>query len=154
MTSSNGSISRVTGPLCGEFTGDFPSQGPVMWSFDIFFDLCLNKRLSKQSWGWWFETPSRSLWHHCNERDTNANLILLGTLGRSLITLRPKKCHHFADDDFGGIFCNENVWIPINITLMFVSESQIDNIPPMVQIMDHYGYTTNAATLTSRMFMV
>ena len=26
----------------------------------------LNKRLSKKSWGWWFETPSRSLWRHCN----------------------------------------------------------------------------------------
>ena len=24
------------------------------------------KRLSKQSWGWWVETPSRSLWHHCS----------------------------------------------------------------------------------------
>ena len=47
-------------------TSVFPSQRPVMWSFDIFFDLHLNKRLSKQSWGWWFEMPSRSLWHHCN----------------------------------------------------------------------------------------
>ena len=28
--------------------------------------LRLNKRLSKQLWGWWFETPSRPLWHHCN----------------------------------------------------------------------------------------
>ena len=27
----------------------------------------LNKRLNKQSWGWWFETPSRSLWRHCND---------------------------------------------------------------------------------------
>ena len=35
-------------------------------SFDDFFDLRLNKRLSKQSWGWWFETPSRSLWRHRN----------------------------------------------------------------------------------------
>ena len=24
------------------------------------------KRLSKQSWGWWFETPSRPSWRHCN----------------------------------------------------------------------------------------
>ena len=38
-------------------TGKFPSQRPVTWSFDVFFDLGLNKRLSKQSWGWWFETP-------------------------------------------------------------------------------------------------
>ena len=25
------------------------------------------KRLSKQLWGWWFETPSLSLWRHCNK---------------------------------------------------------------------------------------
>ena len=50
MTSSNGNIFRVTGPLCGEFTGpdDFPTQRPVTRSFDVFFDLHLNKRLSKQ----------------------------------------------------------------------------------------------------------
>ena len=47
-------------------TGEFPSQRPVTRSFDLFFDLHLNKRLSKQSWGWWFETPSCSLWRHCN----------------------------------------------------------------------------------------
>ena len=35
-------------------------------SFDVCFDLRLNKRLSKQSWGWWFETLSRPLWRHCN----------------------------------------------------------------------------------------
>ena len=60
MTSSNGNIFRVTGPLCGEFTGpgEFPTQRPVTRSFDVYFDLRLNKRLSKQPWGWWFETPS------------------------------------------------------------------------------------------------
>ena len=47
-------------------TGEFPSQRPVMRSLDVFFDLHLNKRLSKQSRRWWFETPSRSLWRHCN----------------------------------------------------------------------------------------
>ena len=68
MTSSNGNIFRVTGPLCGEFTGpgEFPAQRPVTRSFDVFFDLCPNKRLSKQPWGWWFETTSWSLWRHCN----------------------------------------------------------------------------------------
>ena len=45
--------------------GEFPAQRPATRSFDVFFDLCLNKRLSKQSWGWWFETPSRSWWRHC-----------------------------------------------------------------------------------------
>ena len=48
-------------------TGEFPSQRPVTRSFDVFCVLLLNKRLSKQSWGWWFETPSRSLWRHSNE---------------------------------------------------------------------------------------
>ena len=47
-------------------SGEFPSQRPVTRSFDGFFDLRLNKRLSEQSWGWWFETPSRPLWRHCN----------------------------------------------------------------------------------------
>ena len=36
-------------------TGEFPSQRPLTRNCDIFCDLCLNKRLSKQSWGWWFE---------------------------------------------------------------------------------------------------
>ena len=47
-------------------TGEFPTQRPVTRRFDVFFDLRLNKRISKQSWGWWFETPSQSLWRHCN----------------------------------------------------------------------------------------
>ena len=67
-TSSNGTIFRITGPLCGEFTGpgEFPAQRPMTRSFDVLFDLRLNKRLSKQPWGWWFETPSWSLWRQCN----------------------------------------------------------------------------------------
>ena len=44
--------------------GEFPAQRPVRQSFDVFFDLRLNKWLSKQSWGWWFETPSCPLWRH------------------------------------------------------------------------------------------
>ena len=44
-----------------------PTQRPVTRSFDVFFDLRLNKRLSKQSWGWWFETPSFPLWRHSND---------------------------------------------------------------------------------------
>ena len=68
MTSSNGNIFRVTGPLCGEFTGpgEFPTQRPVTRSFDVFFDVRLIKRLSKHSRGWWFETLSHPLWRHRN----------------------------------------------------------------------------------------
>ena len=47
-------------------TGEFPSQRPVTRSFNVFFDLRLNERLSKQWWGWWFEAPSHPLWRNCN----------------------------------------------------------------------------------------
>ena len=33
--------------------GEFPIQRPVTRSFDAVFDVRLNKRSSKQSWGWW-----------------------------------------------------------------------------------------------------
>ena len=51
-------------------TGEFPAQRAVTRSFAVFFDLCLNERLSKQSRGWWFETPSRPLWRQCSDRFT------------------------------------------------------------------------------------
>ena len=47
-------------------TGEFAAQRPVTRSFDVFFDLRPNKRLSKQLWSWWFETPSCPLWRHSN----------------------------------------------------------------------------------------
>ena len=64
MTSSNGNISRVTGHLCGEFTG--PRWIPCDAELWCFFDLRPKKLLSKQSWGWLFETPSHPLWRHRN----------------------------------------------------------------------------------------
>ena len=48
-------------------SGEFPAQRPVTRSFYVFFDLRPNKRLSKQLWGWWFETHSPPLWRHSNE---------------------------------------------------------------------------------------
>ena len=71
MTSSNGNIFRVTGHLCGEFTGNqwitrTRASDAELWSFLWSVDLCLNKRLSKRWWGWWFETSSRPSWRHCN----------------------------------------------------------------------------------------
>ena len=73
MTSSNGNIFRVTGLLCGEFTGHrwIPPQRSVTRNNDVFIDMCLNKRLSKQSWGWWFVVPLCPLWSHCNVMDSD-----------------------------------------------------------------------------------
>ena len=82
MTSSNGSIFRVTGHLCGEFTGH--RWIPRTKASDVFFDLRLNERLSKQSWGWWFETPSRPLWRHSNAYATYMPLGLQFTNVRSM----------------------------------------------------------------------
>ena len=49
--------------------GEFLAQRPVTRSFDVSFDLRMNKRLNNQSWGWWFGTPSWSLWRQCNGID-------------------------------------------------------------------------------------
>ena len=69
MTSSNGNIFRVTGHLCGEFTGlrwipRTKASDAELW---CFLWSVPDKRLSKQSWGWWLETQSGSLWRHSNE---------------------------------------------------------------------------------------
>ena len=52
-----------------QVASEFPTQRQVTRSSDVFFDMRPNKRLSKQSWGWWFETSSRPLWRHCNALD-------------------------------------------------------------------------------------
>ena len=43
-----------------------PHKGQWHWALMFSLDLRLNKRLSKQSRGWWFETPWLSIWRHCN----------------------------------------------------------------------------------------
>ena len=69
MTSSNGSIFALLALCAGNspVTGEFPSETPVTRSSGVFFDLRLNNRLNKQSWGWWFEMLSLPLWRHCND---------------------------------------------------------------------------------------
>ena len=69
MTSLNGNIFRVVGYLCGEFTGHrwitrTRASDVERW---CFLWSASEKRLSKQSWGWWFETLSRPLWRYCND---------------------------------------------------------------------------------------
>ena len=44
-----------------------PHKGPVTRSFDVSFDLRLNKQLRKPSCGLWFETLLCPLWRHCND---------------------------------------------------------------------------------------
>ena len=65
------------------------------------------------------------------------SLVYCNTVWSSLFnTLRPRQNgRHFADDIFKCIFLNENVWIPIKISLKFVPECPNNNIPALVQIM-------------------
>ena len=77
-------------------TGRFPSQRPVTRSFAVFFDLRLNKRLSKQSRRLWFEAPSRLLWHHCKVINVTGQYTGSG---------------HFAPKDR----CSANIWEKIPI---------------------------------------
>ena len=58
-------------------TGEFPAQRSITRGFDFFFDLRLHTRLSKQWLGWWFETPSRPLWRHCNVSPTSSRQSVL-----------------------------------------------------------------------------
>ena len=68
-------------------TGEFPAQRLVTRSFDVFFDLCLNKRLSKQSWGWWFETLSRPLCVIVMSVSTNDGKYKLNIIGLTRLRL-------------------------------------------------------------------
>ena len=81
--------------------GEFPTQRPVTRGFDVYFDLRLNKQLSKHLWGWWFETLSRPLWHH-----HNANM--LGYLHRKALQILqfwgsiPQVKFHKGTNGFSG----------------------------------------------------
>ena len=130
MTSSNGNIFRVTGHLCGNspVPGEFLAQRPVTRSFDVFCDLRLNKRLSKHSWGWWFETLSRSLWRHCNECDIDLipEYLQLQNIrnmyGKGIII----NIQFIRGEDIYCFYKNEMKYHPINLAL---SQHCHENVP-------------------------
>ena len=79
--------------------GEFPAQRPVTRSFDVSFDLRLNKQLSKQSWGWQFETPSCTLWRLCNAENNYVayKTIYVAHYFHDIIVLRVNFMHlHFS----------------------------------------------------------
>ena len=63
--------------------GEFPAQRPVTRCFDNFLDMSLNKRLRKQSWGWWFETQTHPLWCHCKMSMWCSPVLLCSPLGKT-----------------------------------------------------------------------
>ena len=68
MTSSNGIFPHYWPFVRRIHRWPVNSPYKCQWRGALIFSLiCARiKRLSKQWWGWWFETPSRSLWRHCN----------------------------------------------------------------------------------------
>ena len=69
MTSSNGNIFRVTGPLWGESTGDrwippTKASDAELWCFPLSAPEQTAEQTIKTRW---FETPSYPLWRHCND---------------------------------------------------------------------------------------
>ena len=92
--------------------GEFPTQRPVTRSFDVFFDLRPNKRLSKQSWGWWSETPSSSLWRHRNESNCR-----FGNTKRRII-------HYHLFLNFSIVITNYVFIVYTSMCLCYVSLSQ------------------------------
>ena len=121
MTSSNGNIFRVTGPSCGEFTGHWWIPHTKASDAELlFFYVRLNKRLSKQSWGWWFEMPSHPIWRHCSVNGTSPyhtalfvmclsnypSIMLQQGLPRHAMisnVIDPLHTHHIIFDGKGGV---------------------------------------------------
>ena len=125
MTSSNGNIFCVTGLLCGEFTGHRwipPHKGP--WRRALMFSLiCARINLSKQSWVWWLESPSWSLWHHCNVIHIHIlqrNKMLLNHIRQTIIN------QYLANTKYNILFYNGDkktcVSLPIPIILQFLND--------------------------------
>ena len=78
-------------------SGEFPTQRPSTRSFDVFFFLRLNKRLSKQSWGWWFETLSCPLWRH-----------------RNGVTNKPFTVYDVIMASYVSWDCKQMLWLSVN----------------------------------------
>ena len=95
-------------------------------SFDVFFDLRLNERLSKQSRGWWFETPSRPLWRQCDEYYQHPLIFLSTHIGR--------KNRSLCKRNFKSIFLCEIIVLQFHWN--FVSDCPVNNKPLFIPIMD------------------
>ena len=109
--------------------GEFPAQRPVTQSFDVFLGLHLNKRLNKQSSGWWFETLSHPLWRHSN------GFTSLNQWNNSITHRDRHKMTANSQTTFSNAFLNENVRISLKVSLKFVPDVPIDNIPVLVRRM-------------------
>ena len=93
-------------------TDEFPTQRPVTRSFDVFFDLGLNKRLSKQSRRWWLETPWLSVWYHGND-------------WLHVNTLSPEQMGRYLSDAFSNEFVIDSYHSDPDDIEMFVASYSV-----------------------------
>ena len=98
--------------------GEFPTQRPVTLSFDVFFDLHLNKRLSKQSWGWCFEMPSCPLWCHLNGQSLTLHLIYMSIYMRPIL-----ECLNITITT--SFYCNK---ITVSWQMLFYGKNQFHHL--------------------------
>ena len=106
--------------------GGFPSRRPVTRSFDVFFDLRLNKWLSKLSRRRWFETPSRSLWRHCYAIKQSSSSIGLIKLWIDLCMVSPLVLWFSLEDPPFRVFSQSDVTsrhtvAPVSISSEYMS---------------------------------
>ena len=84
----------------------------------VFFDLRLNKGfLCKQSQCWWIETPSCSLWRHCN-----ANACCGSSSRALLVKLLSGECH------ITPLIINQDLISPSNGLLPSYNEPWLDSM--------------------------
>ena len=135
------------------FSALLAGNAPVTRSFNVFFNLRLNKWLSKLWYGWWFETPSRPFWRQCYDikvAEMCSKLVQdLKSVAQwwrkrrsfdpcldSIKALRSRQNgRHLADDISKCIFPKENIRIKIRISLKIVPKGRINNEPALVPIM-------------------
>ena len=130
--------------ICNVFTLDdivFLEYASISFHWLVPQLICLFKNKKKYTRGKtpttaWVEAPLPVGFHpHGFARWCRPKLAIIVGLD-TLNTLRPRQNGgHFPDDIFKCIFLNENIWISLKISLNFVPNGRIDNIPALVQIM-------------------
>ena len=96
------------------------------------FDLRLNKRLSKQSWGWWFDMRSCSLWRHCNDQGhcCSWRMTLLVPDFLSCYLGSPGHCltHWSRENIITWNLGNKLLWNLNQIWYIFIQENAFKNV--------------------------
>ena len=112
---------------------------PLVWSapshylnqFRNIVNLFLRNKLQ-----WNINRNSFIFIHENAFENVVCEMVVILSRSQYVNTMRPRESeHHFADDAFKYIFLNENLWIPIKISLTFVSTGPFNDIPPLLQIM-------------------